>query len=229
MWVSHHEPPPLRTRPRRRTIWPDYTAAGRATTPPRDSDDHHHGHVLPPGHVSRMKSCHDSKLGSYVSPRGNPLKRGSRRPTPSPRFVGPHATCTGGPYEDRTGWPTRVCLPRGDSPTNGSTSVACRRPRPRVRRRPPRRTPCPCAGVPRELPQLGVPRGSAGASAGPPAKTAAAMVSASIRSRGMARVILEKRSTMTKRCSFPAAVRGRGPSRSMHKSVCGSVGGNVLR
>jgi len=59
-------------------------------------------------------------------------------------------------------------------------------------------------------------------------KKAAAMVSASIRWRGMARVILEKRSTMTNRCSFPAAFRGRGPSRSIHRSVSGSVEGKVL-
>jgi len=37
------------------------------------------------------------------------------------------------------------------------------------------------------------------------------MVSASIRWRRMARVILENRFTMTNRCSFPAAVQGRGP------------------
>jgi len=55
------------------------------------------------------------------------------------------------------------------------------------------------------------------------------MVYASIRSWGMAHVILEKRSTMTNRCSFPAAARVRGPSRSMHKSFSGSVGANVLR
>jgi len=60
-------------------------------------------------------------------------------------------------------------------------------------------------------------------------KKAAAMVYASIHWRGMARVILEKRSTMTNRCSFPAAVRGRWPSRSIHRSVSGSVGGKFMR
>jgi len=60
-------------------------------------------------------------------------------------------------------------------------------------------------------------------------KNAAAMVSASILWRKMARVILEKRSTMTNRCSFHAAVRRRGPSRSIHRSGSGFVGGKVLR
>ena len=165
--VSHHEPPPRRTRPRRRTGWPDDTAAGRATTPPGDSDEHHHGHVLPPGHLAWMKSCHDSKLGSHVSPRGNILRRGCRRPTPSPRLVGPRVACTDEPCGGRTGWPTRGCPPRGGNPTNGSTSVAYRRLRPHARRRPLRRTLCPCVGAPRGRPHLRVPRGSAGVSAGP--------------------------------------------------------------
>jgi len=55
------------------TIWPDYTAAGRATIPPRDSDDHHHGHLLPPGHVSRLKVCHDSNLKATCPGAGVPL------------------------------------------------------------------------------------------------------------------------------------------------------------
>jgi len=44
----------------------------------------------------------------------------------------------------------------------------------------------------------------------------------------MALVIFEKRSKMTYRCSFRVPVRGRGPSRSIYKSVSGSVERNVL-
>jgi len=45
----------------------------------------------------------------------------------------------------------------------------------------------------------------------------------------MARVISENRSTMTNKCSFPAAVRGRGPTKFMHRSFSGSIVGKVLR
>jgi len=95
-------------------------------------------------HVTLADTCHDSKHEDHVSPRGNPLRRGSRRPTPSPRLVGPRVACTGGPCGGRTGWRTRRCPSRGGSPTNGSTSVACRGLRPHARRRPPRRTLCLC-------------------------------------------------------------------------------------
>jgi len=55
------------------------------------------------------------------------------------------------------------------------------------------------------------------------------MVSVSIHERVMARIILEKQSTMKNRYSFSAAGWGREKSRSRHTFVSSSVGGNVLR